>query len=452
MTFQLKLAVCIAAGSIACSDDSSSDTPVIPGDDTNDGDNQDVSKNPACTAAIAALTEELGDQLPAPYSDPTEMVGTGDQRLEADFAGKYRNDLNEHVGCEPRNAYGANVEFLVLDNDAEVPEGNPLSIDGYPCAAKAYTTANVDTQKPIVILVHGNSSSVTTWEEYASSTASGTEAQTLSEFTFTIETTTREMLATKLIDAGYEVIAFDARTDLVEQLADYNVDQTSGNPSRNIDHGWTVPMLQALIKAVMMNNPEQKLSLVGHSLGATVIRDALRRLYIEHKSNSNIINPFSRISDVILASGALHGVSTFGLCAVFPNQMRGTVACEMGDRGSFSPTYFSAVNNGPSDIYATPCADGSYAFGEEGQCEDNVVEYTTITMEDVSGGNLQDEFVSEAAAGISVEECVANELVSLSDYDRSGYFFTGLYGFLANHFGSIRSDVGMDIILDKLEN
>lgn len=432
--------VVAAAGLAACGEDSN-------GNGNGNGGN---GGNQACTDAIRAREAEVASQLPASIDDPTEMIGTGNQRLESDFAGKYRDDLANHVGCEPRAMYGNNVEFLVTDNEADVPPGTPANIPGYPCAAKAYSTSNVDTGKPIVILVHGNSSSVTTWEEYFNSDKAGTEATTFSQFTFTIESMVREQLATKLLDEGFEVIAFDARTDLVTELDDWS-QETNGN--RNIDHGWAVPMLQSLVKAVLNDNPGRQISLVGHSLGVTVVRDALRRLYIEFRDGeSGAVNPFPRLEDVILASGANHGVSTGGACDPAIRLMPIQVTCEMGNRDAFVPTYFSEVNNGPNDLYSAPCADGSYAYGQENQCGGNVVQYTTITMEDLPSGLLQDEFVSEDSAALDLEPCVDNQLVSLADFDASGYFFDFIPGFLANHFGSMRSDAGMQIILNKLND
>lgn len=456
-------AVLLLGAGLACGDDDTSNGTADAGNGGNGGadvgnggtDAGNGSLNPACTAAIEAREAEVANQLPFSIDDPEEMIGPagGDQRLEADFAGKYRDDLANHVGCEPREAYGPNVELLISDNEATVPTGSEANIPGYDCAAKAYDTSNVDSSKPIVILVHGNSAAPTSFEEYFSSAAAGTEVQTLSQFSFTVESTLREQLATKLLNEGFEVIAFDARIDRVAELDDFNNDQTTGNPSRNIDHGWAVPMLQSLIKAVMTNNPTREVSLVGHSLGTTVIRDALRRLYIESRDGeAGAVNPFEQLQDVVLASGANHGVSTFVGCDIFPDQMRGTVACEMGDRGNFTPTYFSEVNNGPNDLFSAPCADGSYAYGAEDQCGDNVVQYTTITMEDVENGALQDEFVSESAARLDLEPCVENLLVGLDDFDRSGYFFTGFWGFFANHFGAIRSDDGMQLIVDRLND
>lgn len=420
--------------------------------DAGTGDMGPSPLNPACTAAIRARETAVSGMLPASFADAPEMIGPGDGdvRLEADFAGRYRDDLANHVGCVPRDSYGNNVEFLVQSNEAMVPAGTPANIPGYPCAAKAYETTNVDAGKPIVILVHGNSSSVTSFEEYFNQGFAGMEVTTFSQFSFNIETMVREQLASKLLDDGFEVISFDARTDLVEDLDDYDV---MANPNRNIDHGWSVPMLQALVNAVMTNNPDREVALIGHSLGTTMIRDAMRRMYIDFLDEvQGAVNPFTQLADVILASGANHGVSTGPLCDPTVRNMSIAVTCEMGDRGAFVPTYFSTVNNGPNDLFGAPCADGSYAYGAEDQCDGNVVDYTTITMEDLPDGNFQDEFVSEASAGLDLEPCVDNELVSLSDFDRSGFFFDALPGFLANHFGSIRSDAGMAIILNKLND
>jgi pimeloyl-ACP methyl ester carboxylesterase len=376
----------------------------------------------------------------------------GDQALEADYAGRYRDDLATHPGCVPRDEYDGNVEFLISDNEATVTPGVPADIDGYPCAAKEYTQAAEDTDKPIVILVHGNSASVSTFEEYGNAARAGsTLTQAGSGFSFTVDATTREQLATRLVEEGYRVIAFDARTDLVASLDDFDADSSTGNAFRNIDHGWAVPMLQGLVKAVMLENPTRKVSLVGHSLGVTVIRDALRRLYLEHRAGEEgAVNPFAQTQDVILLSGANHGVNAGQvLCDTF-DHMRGTVGCEMGDRTAFAPTYFSRPLNGPSDYYGAPCADGSFAYGMTDQCGGNAVHYTTVTMRDIAEGMLQDEFISEASSQIDLESCVDNELIELSDYDASGYFFTALPGLFANHFGSVRSDAGIALVLEKL--
>ncbi|MEO0325575.1 MAG: alpha/beta hydrolase, partial [Myxococcota bacterium] len=358
------------------------------GDDDGGNDDDMMMEDPrvaACrmqtTAKETANMDRLAD---FPITDATEMVRTGgDQTLEADYAGRYRDDLATHPGCAPAAMYDANSEPFVFDNAATVPAGNPASIAGYDCAAKEYVQDSEDTTKPIVILVHGNSSGVTTFEEYENSDLAGEMLMTFSGFPYTATGMTPPQLATRLLADGYRVISFDARVDLVATLDDHNPDPASGNSFLNIDHGWAAPMLQQLVKSVMTNNPGRQVSMLGHSLGVTVIRDALRRLFLESQDGiAGAVNPFAQLQDVILASGANHGVSSGqAICEGFLGQMRGTVTCEMGDRENALATYFTQRLNGPADLYATPCADGDYAFGVRGACDGNVVEYTTITME-----------------------------------------------------------------------
>lgn len=406
----------------------------------------------ACSDTVQVKQAQFAAELASwSIADATEMVRTGgDQALEADYAGRYRDDLATHPGCVSRSAYDANSEPFSNDNEADVPSGSSAVIAGYPCAAKAYDQASEDTSKPIIILVHGNSSGVTSFEEYFNAALAGTEVSTGAGFTFTVDSSTREQLAAKLIAAGYRVIGYDGRVDLVTTLTDWDADAATGNPFLSIDHGWNVPMVQRLLKSVMSNNPTRKVSIVAFSLGATSARDALRRLYNEHKASAEgAVNPFAQLQDVILLSGAHHGISSYPTCGTF-SHMRGTVSCELGDRAAFEPTYFTQPINGPGDLFSTPCADGSFAFGEGDQCEDNVVTYTTVTMRDVAEGVYQDEFVSESSSGLDMPGCVTNELIGLEDFDASGYFFTSAPGFFANHFGAARSDAAMQIILDKL--
>jgi hypothetical protein len=244
----------------------------------------------------------------------------------------------------------------------------------------------------------------------------------------------------------------DFRTDIVTSV-DPASDNKTYNAAGNIDHGWATPILQGLVKAVMKNNPNRKVALIGHSLGVTVMRDALRRMYVEHvQGKADAINPFPRVSHVILGSGANHGVSTYdpALGALCDNNktMRGTIVCEMGSRSNYVQTYFHKPLNGPRDLFSTPCADGDYAFGKTGQCDGNVVKYYTITMTDKEKGtNYQDLYVSEAASRLDMDGCVTNKLTTLNDYDTSGYF---LKGGIANHFGSMRSEAGMGLVLQYL--
>jgi pimeloyl-ACP methyl ester carboxylesterase len=293
------------------------------------------------------------------------------------------------------------------------------------------------------------------------------QAKTVTGFEFTVDSQAREMLATKLVKQGYRVIAVDLRSDLTVTLPDANPKAGSKDPAfgdgiGNVDHGWSVPIVQELLKDLIAANPNQDISLVGHSLGYTVIQDALRRLFNDFKAGRMSTNPFAHLRHVILASGAAHGVSGGTANCGFYKTMRASVNCEMGD---WQATAFNKLLDGPEDLYTTPCADGSFAYGQKDQCGGKAVSYTTITMKDPDGGKLQDEFVSEAASRLSMDKttrdssgkitvsapaCVDNHLIELTDFDSSGFFMDGLPGFLANHFGSVRSDNGMKYISDKL--
>jgi hypothetical protein len=194
-------------------------------------------------------------------------------------------------------------------------------------------------------------------------------------------------------------------------------------------------------------------SIIGHSMVSTVARDALRRLYNEWTAEvPGAINPFKQLRHVILGSGANHGVSSYDpaggmLCATNPT-MRGTVVCEMGSRINYVQTSFAKPLNGPDDLFSTPCADGDYAFGKHNQCGGSVVKYYTITMSDITpGSNFQDFFVSQAASALNMPGCVTNTVTTLTDYDTSGYFAKG---FIANHFGSVRSNAGLDHVMGYL--
>jgi pimeloyl-ACP methyl ester carboxylesterase len=398
-----------------------------------------------------------------------------------DYDGKYR-PLSNHPGCSIDNLYydksntatdPGRTPFIDGNNDGKWNadstvgvankatghiDGDVARIEGYPCAAKQYTQTNEDTSKPIVILVHGNSTRPHSWEKFLMPAGTPINAA-LEKVQFTPDSEARAQLAEKLIADRYQVIAVDFRTDLVATV-DPSSNSTSENAAGNIDHGWSTPILQGLIKAVMINNPNRKIALVGHSLGVTVMRDALRRLYVEYVNAntgtlaaSTAVNPFTQVSHVIMGSGANHGVSTFdppnALCASNPT-MRGTIVCEMGSRANYVQTYFHEPLNGPRDLFATPCADGDFAFGKTGQCGGNVVKYFTITMTDIQqGANYQDLYVSESASRIDMPGCVVNKLTTLNDYDTSGYFSKG---FIANHFGSVRSEAGLKLVMDYLAN
>lgn len=297
---------------------------------------------------------------------------------------------------------------------------SPAEIPGYTCAAKGYAfPAGVteDTSKPIVLLIHGNSSTPADFETFAGD-ASATP-----------------MLAERLVAAGFRTYAVDLRIDRVDDPVSNN---TTENAARNVDHGWSVPIAAHFIESVMKAYPERKISIAGFSLGTTIARDALRRLYADNKK------PFHRIQDLVLAAGGNHGVSTYrALCSSNPT-MRGRVACEMGDRTTYSPTPFLALLNGEAGAFETPCADGNTAYGTAGVCGGNKVQYTTIVMRDISQGTYQDEFVSEASSALLGAD---NQLLSLTDNDLTNYFWNGLF---KNHFGSIRSEAALQIAMNRL--
>ncbi|MBO6935920.1 MAG: alpha/beta fold hydrolase [Deltaproteobacteria bacterium] len=301
----------------------------------------------------------------------------------------------------------------------------PASIAGYQCAAKAYPVSGEDTSKPIVLLIHGNSDTPGVWESF---TASGCDTAGATEGV--------PMLAENLASRGFRVLAIDMRHDQVTDPAD---DNERYNAAKNMDHGWGVPIAQHFIRSVLEAYPGRKISLVGHSFGVTVIRDALRRLDVNEG-----YDVWPRIEDVVLLAGGNHGVSSYGLCAA-NETMRGEVTCEMGNRDAFAPTPFLGQLNGPSGAWETPCADGLTAYGRD-VCGGNAVDYTTIVMQDIPDGTQQDLFVSEASSRLAGAD---NRLIGLNDFDETNYFFCGL---LKNHFGPARALAGISVILEKLES
>ena len=333
--------------------------------------------------------------------DPTKNEANAD-------AIPYR-DLASHPGCSTDGLEARKASSYTAAN-----------IPGYKCAAKAYPTDKEDPKKPIVLLVHGNSSTPADYEKFP---ADRPDAQ--------------PMLAERLLAAGFKVLAVDMRFDKVDDPKDDNKTQ---NAAQNFDHGWGVPIIQHFVESVMANWPDRSISIVAFSVGPTMVRDALRRLHRGGKK------PFERIQDLVFAAGGHHGVSTFrALCESNPT-MRGRVACELGDRTSFQPTKLLAPLNGPDGAWETPCADGDTAFGQKGVCGGHKVSYTTIVMQDVKEGTYQDEFVSE---GSSALKGAKNLTVSLSDNDTSGYFYNGLF---KNHYGALRSEAALKLLLDAFQD
>ena len=352
--------------------------------------------------ALAASTVGFGSGcLTSAPIGPKSYAGAADAN-----GVKYRS-LDTHPGCSTAG----------LDT-RKASAYTPAVIPGYKCAAKAYPLDNEDTKKPIVLLMHGNSSTPADWEKFPADKPDALP-----------------MLADRLVAQHFRVLAVDVRYDLTDDPKGNNKTENAG---QNFDHGWAVPILEHFIESVMNAFPDRDLSLVAFSVGPTIARDALRRLHHDGK------RPYERFKDVVFAAGAHHGVSSFRtLCGTNPT-MRGVIACELGDRVSFTPTPFLAPMNGPDGAWETPCSDGDSAFGQKGACNSHKVSYTTVVMQDVSQGTYQDEFVSEGSAKLNG---ATNLTIGLTDNDLSNYFYNGLF---KNHMGSIRSEAALKIIVKAL--
>lgn len=341
-------------------------------------------------------------------TEDTDVVDTDDTDVEypdVSDAIDYR-DLSNHPGCSTADLTYTNA-----------------TIAGYNCAAREFTGTE-DTTKPIVLLIHGNSDSPSSWMAYESGGACGEPGPTEGD----------DMLAEELAAAGYKVLALDMRYLLGDDPAGNN---DTENAAKNMDHGWGVPLAQHFIGSVLEAYPDRQISIIGFSMGVTVARDAVRRLTINDE-----VAVLPRIDDMIMLAGANHGVSSYPLCATNPT-MRGQVTCEMGDRAAYSPTEFMTPLNGPDGAYETPCSDGLTAW-ERPVCDGHSVEYTTIVMEDLGAGEQQDAFVSEASSALNGAD---NQTIGLDDVDQSNYFFCG---FFKNHYGAARSDAARAIILNRL--
>ncbi len=365
--------------------------------------------------ALTACTNTGGDDEVDPTDSGTVdsesgMMGTetGDVVPEypaVEDAITYR-DLGTHPGCSTDGlSYTA------------------ASIPGYDCAAKDYTGTE-DTNKPIVLLIHGNSDTPSSWESYDSMGACGSTGSTENS----------NMLAERLANAGYRTLAVDMRYDLGDDPAGNN---DTENAAKNMDHGWGTPIAQHFIESVLEAYPDRQISIVGFSFGVTVARDAVRRLALNEE-----IDILPRIDDMVMLAGANHGVSSFPLCAV-NDTMRGKVTCEMGDRAAYTPTDFLEPLNGPSGAWETPCSDGMTAW-ERPICGDHTIDWTTIVMEDLAGGEQQDLFVSEASSALMGAD---NVNIGLNDFDESNYFFCGLF---KNHYGAARSTQALNTIMARL--
>lgn len=383
---------------------------------------------PSFNDALATAARNTWDGASVPAADDPNYPGGKYRTITADSTG------NAHPGCSTVGlAY------------------TPATIPAYACAAREYPFPDgteEDTSRPIVILIHGNSDSPTGWEGFIHP-----DPGSLTDFQ--ADMTMRKQLADLLPEAGFRTISVDNRTVLVD---DPTSNLITENAAFNVDHGWAVSLAQELIKRVVDANPGRQVSIIGFSLGATVMRDAVRRLFIEFRDGEWDINIFERVQDLVVASGAHHGVNFGDPLCDGNTTMRGTVGCEMGQRNTYTQTAFHDALNGPAmpDTsegigywYESPCADGDYAFGLGNACGGNQVEYTTITMKDLEDGTQQDAFVSEYSSRLHPAECVKNVINDLNDFDTSGYFLNGLF---RNHYGAVRSEAGLKTILDVLSD
>jgi hypothetical protein len=422
---------------------------------------------PACTLGGTGRPDDVGDDGPA--VDPTACQ----QAMKSAPLAPPGYDFHDAMPAAQRNKWdgitipqpgdatypGSRYRTIAPDGSGNAHPGcskdgltyTAATVPGFACAARQFPFPDgvpEDTTKPIVVLVHGNSETPTGWIKFVHPDPASLQ--------FPADTTARDQLAEKLPARGYRTFAIDMRTDLIDDPNSPTGSDT-GNTPKNADHGWTVPLLQELLKKLAIAYPDRKLSIVGFSLGATTVRDALRRLWVENVDGKWDVNILSRVNDVIAASGANHGVVTFArLCGVNLT-MRGTIACQMGQRNQYTQTAFHRPLNGPAiegetkfgGWFETPCADGDYAFGKRGACGGHAVQYTTITMKDLENGTQQDEFVSEHASRLYPTACANNIINGLNDFDTSGYFFNG---FFRNHYGSVRSEAGLAKIVAALED
>jgi hypothetical protein len=337
----------------------------------------------------------------------------------------YRDDLTMHPGC---TTVGITTRTWL---DGTPAKYTPAVINGgkFTCSAKEYPVpANEDVTKPIIVLVHGNSSTPNDWEVYAN------------------DPTKAPMISETLLADGYHVYASDVRFDKVP------IDMTN-NPAQNYDHGWAVPIVQSLLTNLFEQYPPPRMFNIGaFSIGPTVVRDALRRMLRLG------LNPFARIHAMHFASAGNHGVGTYTALCGKNTTMAGLAACQLGNRQGYTVTPFELPLNGgnPPDTqsFDTPCADGTTAFGQANACGCNKVVYTTAVFKDNADGTTLDEIVDEAstalvgATNMTVTEPEPGTCPAGSTTNCVGYFS---YPELEYHFASIRSAQGIAIAKAALE-
>jgi len=392
------------------------------------------TKNTPTPDTKAPVTQHDGS-APPPKADGSTTEPTDPVECAADAKDAIQYlDIANHPGCTVADSVDTTGKLV------RKLEYTPASIPGFKCAAKEYLPASEDTSKPIFLLVHGNSDRPVSWEKCTDATNGGACLST------------GDRLAEQLTAKGYRVLAVDMRYErgCNSVQGGYTEDCATKNPGKNMSHRWTVPITQHFIRSVLEAYKGRRISLAGHSMGVTTIRDALRRLQCVEK-----YNPWPRIQELVFAAGGNHGVSTFDsqYCTKYADSMRGQVTCEMGSRQSYTPTAFSGALNGPSGAYETPCsASNRSAYGWAKACGSNTARYLTVVMQDKSDGTFKDEFVSEASAALKGAD---NQTLLLTDVDTTGYFFpqkdfNGL-GLFNNHFGAHRSDAAISKMIAGLK-
>lgn len=377
-----------------------------PGGPTADGGSTPITDGGGLTTPDATTIE-----TDAAVEDPT----TNDAIKDSTEYINYLDILSNHPGCTTADL------ATRVSADGKPANYAPAVLPDFPCAAQELVPPVDSESKPLVILVHGNSS---TPRDFYTNADDPTKAV--------------KQIADVLVNDSYHVFLADFRFDKVYNLAGEN---STVNSARNMDHGWTVPILEALIRSVHKQYPNRKINMAGFSLGPTVIRDALRRMH--HRGEA----PFKYIHALHLVSGANHGVSTYpGLCpSGTPSKatIAAYVACQMGNRESYNPTAFSSILNGPDGAWETPCADGLQAYGQNNVCGGNIVLYTTAVHSDKPDGTIEDQFVSQTSASLKGADNRA-----IAQDDTSGYFFNGYY---AHHYGALRSQPAVDLARQALE-
>jgi hypothetical protein len=372
--------------------------------DDDDAASADGGTTPVTTMTGGDATTTTGDGAAPTGPDPSTAAN-------GDALAKYvpYRDLATHPGCSTKGL-----------------SYTPAVISGYNCAAKEY--GKDDGSKPIVLLVHGNSSTPADYE-ICKVTAVSPKC---------VDTTT-PMISETLVADGFHVYASDVRYDLVDDNTGMK------NPALNYDHGWAVPIVQSLIEALINKYPTRKINIMGFSLGPTIIRDSLRRLHRAGK------HPFAHVGQLYFASGGHHGVKSYGPPANYcvnidspmNTTMAGLAACQLGNLANYVLTPFETPLNGPSDAWDTPCSDGINAYGQANECDGNTVTYTTVVFKDQADGSTLDEFVDEASAHLN-----GATNTTVTTVDSTGYFFAPLF---IHHYGAIRSAEGVAKAVAVLE-